>query len=65
MDIGKDPKKVRARYELTCPVCGKAAVRRENTPSGAAYLHLTPHGTVRHFVEPPAAGGSKKRKKAG
>ncbi len=64
-NIGKDPAAVRTKYQMICPKCGKPAVRREPKPDGAvAYLHLTKHGTVRHFVEPPAAP-PKKRKKAG
>ena len=51
MNIGKDPGAVRAAYQMICPKCGKPAVRRENTPSGVAYLHLTKHGSVRHFIQ--------------
>ena len=64
MDIGKDAKKVRARYELVCPVCGKAAVRRENTPTGTAYLHLTKHGTVRHYPAQASERKPAKRKRS-
>ena len=71
-DIGKDAKEVRAKYQLICPVCGKPAVRRENCPAGPAYLHLTKHGTLRHFVEAPSQAlrassprrGAKKKKGA-
>ena len=63
-DIGKDAGAVRAKYDMICPKCGKPAVRREQKPDGTvAYLHLTRHGTVRHFIEPPKKGGAKKRKK--
>ena len=62
-DIGKDAGVVRAKYDMICPKCGKPAVRREPKPDGTvAYLHLTRHGTVRHFIEPPAKVGAKKRK---
>ena len=64
-DIGKDAKEVRAKYQLICPVCGKPAVRRENCPAGPAYLHLTKHGTVRHFVEAGTKTAAKRKRKAG
>lgn len=61
-NIGKDPAAVRTKYQMICPKCGKPAVRREPKPDGAvAYLHLTKHGTVRHFVEPETP--EKKSKK--
>lgn len=42
------------KIQLICPKCGKPAVRREVRPAGAAYLHLTKNGSVRHFIEPEA-----------
>lgn len=60
-DIGKNPGEVRAKYDMICPLCGKPAVRREPRADGSvAYLHLTKHGTVRHFIEP-----GKPEKKSG
>lgn len=64
-DIGKDAKEVRAKFQLICPCCGKPAIRRENTPAGPAYLHLTKHGTDRHYVEAGTKAGAKRKKKAG
>ncbi len=57
MNIGKDVGKVRAAYTLICPKCGKTAIRRENSRAGVAYLHLTKHGTVRHFIGKAAENG--------
>lgn len=62
-DIGNDAGAVRAKFQMICPTCGKPAVRRENGPGGVAYLHLTKHGSVRHFIDPPGSTGTKKRKK--
>lgn len=59
MDIGNNPSDVRAKYQLICPVCGKPAIRRENNRAGVAYLHLTKHGTARHFIEPVKKGKKK------
>ena len=66
-NIGKDPAAVRAKYQMICPKCGKPAVRREPKPDGTvAYLHLTKHGAVRHFVEPVTpAKKSRKRSATG
>jgi len=44
-------KETAAKIQLICPKCGKPAVRRENSRAGVAYLHLTKHGTTRHFIE--------------
>lgn len=59
-DIGKDAGAVRAKYDMICPKCGKPAVRREPRADGSvAYLHLTKHGTARHFIEPVKKGKKK------
>ncbi len=63
-DIGKDAKEVRAKYQLICPVCGKPAVRRENCPAGPAYLHLTKHGTLRHYPAQASERKPAKRKRS-
>ena len=78
MEIGNKAGEVRAKYDMICPKCGKPAVRREPKPDGTvAYLHLTKHGTLRHFIEPKpekkrpsqalhagSSRGGAKRKKA-
>lgn len=65
-DIGKDAGAVRTKYQMICPKCGKPAVRREPKPDGTvAYLHLTKHGTDRHYVEAGTKAGAKRKKKAG
>ena len=65
-DIGKDAGAVRAKYDMICPQCGRPAVRREQRPNGTvAYLHLTKHGTIRHFIEPQETPEKKRKRKAG
>lgn len=61
MDIGKDAAAVKATYQLMCPVCGKPAIRRENSRAGVAYLHLTKRGSKRCFVGKTQTKGSERR----
>lgn len=62
MDIGKDAAAVKATYQLMCPVCGKPAIRRENSRAGVAYLHLTKHGSKRCFIGKEETARGTKRK---
>lgn len=50
-------------YSLTCPVCGKAAFRREERGGEIAYLHLGKGGNARHVLVPDKKPKKRGRKK--